>query len=67
MEATAVVQLVLALAEVTPQVLALAQQAKNAMSATDQASVDAAIAQLMASANADLSQAETDLDNAAKS
>lgn len=66
MSAQAIAQLILTLAQMTPQIIALAEQARAAMSATDQASVDTAIATLRQSALADASQAETLLDDAAK-
>lgn len=67
MSAAAIAELLLSLAKLTPQIIALAEQAKVAMSATDQASVDAAITSLRQSALADAAQAETDLDAAATS
>lgn len=67
MSAAAIAELILTLAKLTPQIIALAEQAKAAMSAPDQASVDAAIAALRTSALADAAQAEAALDEAAKS
>jgi hypothetical protein len=62
MEAAAIAELILALAKVTPQVIQLATNAKAAMSAQDQAQVEAAIATLKKSALTDVDQALLDLE-----
>ncbi len=66
MSAEAIAQLILVFAQSLPQIIALANEAKAAMNATDQATVDAALAQLQAAAQGDLQTALTDLDAAVK-
>lgn len=66
MSAIAIAQLILAFAQLAPQLIALANQAKATMSSDDQATIDAAIAQFQAAALSDLQSAVTDLDAAAK-
>jgi hypothetical protein len=55
-----------ALASLLPGLVQLAETVKTTASATDQAAVDGAIANLMAAAAPHLAQAEADLDAAAK-
>lgn len=65
MSAVEIIALLNSLASAIPQVIKLAQQASAAFSAEDQTSINAAIASLKASAEADLQVALTDLDQAA--
>jgi hypothetical protein len=62
MDPLTVVALIEALAKVTPAIVTLATNAKAAMSAEDQASVDAAIATLKKAALVDVDQALLDLE-----
>lgn len=66
MSAAAIAQLILMAAQMTPQLIAMANQLKTGMSAEDQATIDAAIDQARAQALASLSTAEADLDAAAR-
>lgn len=66
MDPLTVIAILNALAELTPKVYLLAEQAKATMNATDAASVAAALTSAQAAASVDLSQALTDLDEAAK-
>jgi hypothetical protein len=62
MDPVTIASIILALAKITPAVLQLAEQAKAAMSAEDQASVDAAIATLKQSALTDVDKALLDIE-----
>ncbi len=55
-----------ALATLAPKLYELAAQAKSVASASDAASIDAALQAAQKAASVDLDQALTDLDNAAK-
>jgi hypothetical protein len=62
MDPVTIASIILALAKITPAVLQLAEQAKAAMSAEDQAGVDAAIATLKQSALTDVDKALLDIE-----
>lgn len=66
MTTAAILALIEGLTTALPAALELAASFKATASDTDQASISAAIAQLQAAANADLTTAEADLDAAAK-
>lgn len=66
MSAIAIAQLISMFAQTLPQLLTLAESVKATLSSDDQATIDAAIAQLRAAASADVTKATTDLDAAAK-
>lgn len=65
MTALEIAQLIETIAALTPQVIALAAQAKVALSADDQVTVDAALAKLRSAAQADVVTAVADLNAAA--
>ena len=67
MNAVAVVSLLNLITSLIPVGVQLAADVKSTGSLNDQASVDEALAAMVAAANAQLSQAEADLDTAAKS
>jgi hypothetical protein len=66
MSALAIAQLISMFAQALPQLLTLAESVKSTLSTEDQATIDAAIAQLRAAASADVDKATADLDAAAK-
>jgi hypothetical protein len=66
MNPAAIVQLLNLITSLIPVGMQLATDIKSTSSLEDQASVDTALASMVAAANADLTKAEADLDAAAK-
>ena len=66
MNPLAIAQLLTALAQLMPALLQVATEIKSTASTNDQAVIDEAVSAFMAAATAHLTQAETDLDAAAK-
>lgn len=66
MDPITIIAILNALAELTPKVYLLATQAQATLSTNDAAAVAKALADAQAAAGVDLSQALTDLDEAAK-
>lgn len=64
MDPLTIIEILDALAVLTPKVYALAAQAKATMNATDAASVQAALTAAQTAASTDLDKALTDLDQA---